>query len=68
MAVLSHDCNQMHLSMLSPRVGGKGYLWEIDTENLSLGRDFDMPAILEHQENLEMSYPQSWFSHGRIIT
>ena len=51
--------------------GGGGYLWEIDSENLpwvgiltrtvcaSQGREFDMPAILEHRENLEMSYPQS---------
>ena len=38
----------MHLSMLSPRVeggggGGRlGYLREIDSESLPLGRDFDM--------------------------
>ena len=63
----------MHLSMLSPRVGGGGvYLWEIDSESLPLGRDFDtyalphgrefdMSAILEHGENLEMSYPQPPF-------
>ena len=60
----------MHLSMLSPRVGGRGsYLREIDSESLPLGREFDtyalphgrefdMSAILEHRENLEMSYPQ----------
>ena len=52
--------------------GGGGYLREVDSENLSLGRDFDtysmcfprvgefdMPAIMEHRENLEMNYPQS---------
>ena len=63
----------MHLSMLSPRVGEgvAGYPREIDSENLSLGMDFDtysmfpqgqefdMPAILEHRENLEIGYPQS---------
>ena len=64
----------MHLSMLSPGVGGGGgnYLREIDSESLSLGRDFDtyalphgrefdMSDILEHGRNLEMSYLQPSF-------
>ena len=51
----------MHLSMLSPRVGGGGgYPREIDSESFSLGRDFDIAAILEDQENLLMSHPPSW--------
>ena len=31
----------MHLSMFSPRVGGGGYLQEIDSASFPLGRDFD---------------------------
>ena len=38
----------MHLSMLSL---GAGYP----------GREFNLPAILEDQQNLEMSYPPSWY-------
>ena len=64
----------MHLSMLSPSVGGGGgcYPREIDSESLPLGRnfdtnalpqswEFDMPAILEDRENLEMTYSPSWY-------
>ena len=64
----------MHLSMLSPRVGGgggAGYPREIDWECLPLGRDFDsealpqgrefdMAAIMEDREKLEMSDLPSW--------
>ena len=38
----------MHLSMLSL---GAGYR----------GREFNLPAILEDQQNLEMRYPPSWY-------
>ena len=48
----------MHLSMLSPRVGGGGYLWEIDSENLSLGRDFD---------TYSMCFPGSGIWHARHL-
>ena len=62
----------MHLSMLLDPGwgGGGGYPWEIDSESLSLGREIDnvcvapwsgMSVILEHGENLEMSYPQPLF-------
>ena len=37
-----HLCDVMHLSMLSPRVGGAGYPREFDIMKLSQGRDFDI--------------------------
>ena len=35
----------MHLSMLSPRVGGSGYPWEIDSVSFSLGGDFGIQVL-----------------------
>ena len=49
----------MHLSMLSPKVGA-GYPREIDWAYLPQGREFDMAAILEDREKLEMSDLPSW--------
>jgi len=40
----------MHLSMLSPRMGGTGYPWEIDSASFSLGGDFDIQVLPWGQE------------------
>ena len=54
----------MHLSMLSPRVGGGGATpgklsfplgRDFDTWSQQ-GREFDVATILEDRENLEMSH------------
>ena len=52
----------MRLSMLIPRVGGggAGYPREIDWACLPQGREFDMVAILEDREKLEISDLPSW--------
>ena len=57
---LSCSRDVMHLSMLSPRVeGGGGYSREFDSESLPQGREFDMSAILEDREKLEISHTRS---------
>ena len=67
--VLSHTL--MHLSILSLRVGGGGatpgnlihiaFPWVgILTLGRAQRREFDMSAILEDRENLEISHPQSY--------
>ena len=35
----------MQLSMLSPRMGGVAYPWEIDSTSFSLGGDFDIRVL-----------------------
>ena len=47
----------MHLSMLSPRVGGAGYPREFDSESLPQGRDFD---TCRYPRVGNLTCPPSW--------
>ena len=51
----------MHLSMLSPRMGGGGgYPWEIDIQDSLLGRDFEhtrCPNYLTFQRKIYSKVP-----------
>lgn len=42
--------NNAPINVKSPRVGGVGYLWEIDWEGLHLGRDFDIYVLAQGWE------------------